>query len=414
VTLDTSGRLLQYERLPDAADAPSGGEVDWRLLFERAGLSPAAFTSIAPRELPLGHSDVRVAWSGRHPRRPEIPLRIEAASLGGRPVSFHVVHPWEVEQAAPAGDQEGALLAVLLSLYFGAITLAVFLAWKNYRIGRGDRRGTLRLMLFVFGSRLLYWIVAAHHAGSAGEAERFVAGLQSALYWAALLGLLYLALEPFVRKRWPEWTISWSRLLAGKATDPLVGRDLLAGGVLGMGLVVTCYVHSILPLVLGSGGVPPSTHSTVLLQFGFFGFRGFLALLITQMSGSLLFSFIVVAVVLFFAMLTRHRGAALVITFAVLYLAFSMNFGARSLPQYLVSVIMPMIFIIALSRFGLLTLVTALFYMHLWPFYPATSSVTEWHALPYVLDVLLLLVIAMYALRIATAGEPMLRREFLE
>jgi hypothetical protein len=50
--------------------------------------------------------------------------------------------------------------------------------------------------------------------------------------------LLYVALEPYVRRRWPERIIAWSRLLAGGYRDPLVGRDLLIGVVCGGGMIL--------------------------------------------------------------------------------------------------------------------------------------------------------------------------------
>jgi serine/threonine-protein kinase len=45
--------------------------------------------------------------------------------------------------------------------------------------------------------------------------------------------LLYVALEPFARRRFPKTLISWKRLLAGRIRDPLVGRDILVGAALG-------------------------------------------------------------------------------------------------------------------------------------------------------------------------------------
>lgn len=58
--------------------------------------------------------------------------------------------------------------------------------------------------------------------------------------WASFAGLLswtfYAAVEPYVRRRWPQMLISWSRLLDGRWRDPLVGRDLLIGNVLGLAL----------------------------------------------------------------------------------------------------------------------------------------------------------------------------------
>ena len=53
--------------------------------------------------------------------------------------------------------------------------------------------------------------------------------------WAAgLLWLLYLALEPYVRRFWPATLVSWSRLMARQWRDPLVGRDILFGVALGV------------------------------------------------------------------------------------------------------------------------------------------------------------------------------------
>src|SRR5262245_50707053 len=46
---------------------------------------------------------------------------------------------------------------------------------------------------------------------------------------AIFVWILYLGLEPYVRRRWPTMLISWSRLLAGRFRDPLVGRDVLFG-----------------------------------------------------------------------------------------------------------------------------------------------------------------------------------------
>src|SRR5207245_5320331 len=45
--------------------------------------------------------------------------------------------------------------------------------------------------------------------------------------------LLYLAVEPYFRRRWPKLLIGWTRLLSGRFRDPMVGRDVLIGTVVG-------------------------------------------------------------------------------------------------------------------------------------------------------------------------------------
>jgi len=46
---------------------------------------------------------------------------------------------------------------------------------------------------------------------------------------AAFIWLMYLALEPYVRRYSPDMLMSWSRLIGGRFRDPRVGRDILAG-----------------------------------------------------------------------------------------------------------------------------------------------------------------------------------------
>src|SRR5438067_638340 len=71
---------------------------------------------------------------------------------------------------------------------------------------------------------------ANHHTGALSyEFGLFLNELAFGLFAAVFLWLIYIALEPFVRRQWPERIVSWSRLLAGGWRDPLVGRDVLIG-----------------------------------------------------------------------------------------------------------------------------------------------------------------------------------------
>jgi len=49
-----------------------------------------------------------------------------------------------------------------------------------------------------------------------------------------LLWGLYLALEPWVRRYWPQTLITWTRVLGGRFRDPMVGRDLLFAVLFGL------------------------------------------------------------------------------------------------------------------------------------------------------------------------------------
>ena len=61
----------------------------------------------------------------------------------------------------------------------------------------------------------------------ADEQQRFFVSIGLRLFVAGALYLLYLGLEPFVRRSWPTMLVGWSRVLAGRIRDPLIGRDIL-------------------------------------------------------------------------------------------------------------------------------------------------------------------------------------------
>ena len=68
---------------------------------------------------------------------------------------------------------------------------------------------------------------------------------------------LYLAFEPYFRRRYPELLVSWTRLVGGRWGDPLVGRDLLGGLLLGCGAVLVVEAIAATPAFFASGGETP-------------------------------------------------------------------------------------------------------------------------------------------------------------
>ena len=418
--LDTAGRLLFFEAAPPQFETAAPGAVppaDWSRFFEHAGLNVSAFRPAAPQWTPSMHTDARFSWSGVHPARPDLPLRIEAASYRGAPVWFEVIGPWQKPRRQPdgrgdVGDAAGSVS--LLLVYFGAMLLAALLAWKNVRLGRGDRRGTFRLVLFIFFLRMFGWIFMAVHVADFAEVVIFVEGLKSGLYWSILIGLLYLAVEPLVRRRWPEGLISWSRLLGGDVRDPLIGRHILIGGALAILYAVAGSQSILIPLLLGRPIVSPAIHSNLLYEFGFGGVRGFFPLLVNQLSASILFPLMILAIVLFFAMLTRRNRVGLAVSWVLFYIAMALNFAGDSVLGYLQAAVLPTLLILSISRYGLLTLVSLFVFNHLWAFYPNTTDLTAWYATTYLLQLALLTALTLYAFRIALAGQKVMTVRLLD
>ncbi|HUR52622.1 MAG TPA: serine/threonine-protein kinase, partial [Gemmataceae bacterium] len=259
VTLDLRGRLVRFHKVADflaPADAPARTPTpDWQAAFKAAGLDFAAFGATPARHRPPLAADARFAWEGSYPDRLVDRVRVEAASLGGVPVYFAVEFPWQAgDRAAAHPSYELPLPAAgRVFVEFLLPLLAAGLAAWNWRRGRADVRGAVVLGGVFFAVWVVRWVLTARHLADSREHLLAFTGLGFALYWSFTTAVFYLALEPFVRKRWPRRMVGWTRLLAGRVRDPLVCRDVLIGAAAGVvfnASVLLYYLgHIMLPFV---------------------------------------------------------------------------------------------------------------------------------------------------------------------
>jgi serine/threonine-protein kinase len=82
----------------------------------------------------------------------------------------------------------------------------------------------------------LAWAGTVHPVASDALLEQALAAAGDWLLSAAILFLVYLALEPAVRARWPHSIVTWNRVLAGRWRDPQVASDILIGAAVGTGI----------------------------------------------------------------------------------------------------------------------------------------------------------------------------------
>jgi hypothetical protein len=239
VRLDHEGRLTYYEAMPpQRQDAPMDpAAVDWGPLFGLAGLDQAAMQPTPPLWSWLATSDTRAAWTGTWPGSGR-PLRIEAAGFGGRPVGFLVMGPWRKPWRMPDAGDEGIIGVILVALAIAVLAGAGALARANLRDGRGDRTGALRLAAGMWIVLLALWACQVHVVASLGFLAMFLLAICTSVFYGVLLWTLYVALEPFVRRQWPQVLVSWTNVLTGRIRDAVVGRDLLIGVAVGVAWVL--------------------------------------------------------------------------------------------------------------------------------------------------------------------------------
>ncbi len=411
VKLNPLGRLNQLIAIPPQVEKPVGAASppDWAPLFSAAGLDPSKWPPAQPMWTPPVYSDARAAWTGSLAERPNIPMRIEAAAYRGKPVYFELIGPWtrprRMQPYQPtAGERVGLVIltALLLSLLVGG----AMLAWRNLRLGRGDRRGASRLAAFVFAAWAVAVFFGAHHVPNFDELQLFMEFLAWGLFWSCFIWVLYIALEPYVRRRWPATLVSWSRLLAGDFRNPLVGRDVLAGCLWGAFVAAVLRLEWFIPSWLGYPPPQPSSGQ----QWQFLGARTIIAYvsnsLLSEVLLALAFLFLLV---LLRALLRKEWAAAIAWVF---FLTVFFSGGSKSVPVALVIVLGGTVFL--LRRLGLLWFVVMFVFASLLGDFPLTTQGSAWYAGISLAGILLMAAITFYAFYTSLGGRPVFGGAVLE
>lgn len=409
VSLDPRGRLVAFERQPPQLEDTSVAQAattNWSPLFTAAGLDQAKYTPTESKWVPLMYADERTAWQGQHVDHPEIPIRIEAAAYKNRPVYFAVIFPWDrplrqEEQHSTGGERLATIL--LFMVFLGVLIGAALLGRRNLQLGRSDKRGAFRLAMFMFCVSLLGGLIGAHHVPYLSE-ELDVVFLITAysLAMPAFIWLLYIALEPQVRRRWPRLIISWSRLMAGNLRDPMVGRDVLLGGLLGVAHAGAIVFGWLIPHWAGYPVAPPLLTSPLTLS----GVRMMLALFSQNIVTSVFVGFAFLFFLLLLYMILRRELLAEIGLF-ITVLTIEVAAFASSSPRYVwvASIIVSVIVVIMVARLGLLATMVAQLVFFLTAFYPMTTDFSVWYASSTVFALTIVLGLAIYGFYTSLGGQ---------
>jgi serine/threonine-protein kinase len=407
VTYDTSGRLLRFYAIPPQleSDPPESPPApDWNRLFTEARLDLGAFRPVEPRWTPLFHSDARAAWEGACAERKDLVVRVEAAAYRGRPVWFEVITPWTKPERMEAYAWPKDKLAKQLTFLGLTVVLmgaAGFMARRNIVLGRGDRRGAFRVALVLFALGLPSWAFGAHHvADSYAEMGLVGRGAGLVLLEAAFVWLFYLAVEPYARRLRPWTLVSWTRLLGGGLSDPVVGRDTLVGLAWAFLFFLLMPLSRLVPTWLGQPGPEPSMGSLEALQ----GPGMLLSTLLELASGSILFSMGVLLLFVLLRLLLRRDVLAMAAVAAVWVLPSALSTWDTAWVSAVVSVVWAVGWILLLLRFGLLAAIVGCFANDLLESLPLTTDLSSWTAGPTLLTTALLGLLAILAFRYAAGG----------
>lgn len=294
VVMDLDGSLRRFAAVPPEREEPPANQAppDWGPLFAAAQMDPAKFTPVQPEWTAAAMTDNRAAWTGPYRDRTDLNIRIEAASFHNRPVYFQIIFPWtRANRYTPDASTFTDKLRSLGVYALGILVLiaALCFAYYNWKAGRGDLRGATRVGIYCAVLSLIGRAFDAHHVASDAEQGLIAYALANAAYVFAEYWLVYLALEPWVRRYWPQSMITWSRVLAGKWQDPLVGRDVLFGILMGVAYLILIMLYEYANL---RAGIPVSGEFEVDLFNGFHLFAGAESNLLFMEVGGALMTFL--------------------------------------------------------------------------------------------------------------------------
>jgi serine/threonine-protein kinase len=397
IEIDLRGRLISLQAVPtesSRAHAP-----DWNGLLDAAGLRGAALVSAEPKLTPTVFADARAAWNGKHPDD-GTPIRVEAAAWRGVPVLFRIIAPWdEKDLSAQVPFGGGGFSGFLRFVGLTAIIVGAVLAWRNIRLRRGDRPAAVRIGLAIFLLNLaaqLIWV--KHEPVFEHELALVKTSLAFSLFSATVFALLYIAVEPYVRQRWPDRLISWARLVAGKWRDPMIGRDVLIGLIGGaLHAVLAAYSPKLAVLAKGQPA-EPFTGRLELLGIPAAGVAGFF----DSVMRGMVFGLVLMTMLMVLTIILRRRWLAILAFYSIAFTAFL--FASTELWLVPLFGAMAAIYTVVVTRYGLLAtaaMQTAFFSFYLAP-YPDAFA---WYTARGLVTPVLVLALAVWAFFTSLGGQ---------
>lgn len=323
VILDLHGRLLGLRAYsgPIAHSDRVAAAPDWSAAFRLAGLEPADFRTDTVRGPIPVDTDTRVAFVARESTDG---VRVEIGARAGRIVWF-AHHDADAEALSPFAESIRLEQDLALPQWIAVVTVLVasmamwvaigLLVRRNLANGRADRQGAARLVWALAVLSLGGLMLRADHVLAPLSEITIGSQIAGQIAVYAINWVVYIALEPIARRRWPDLLVSWNRVLMGRFRDPLVGRDLLIGAV--AGLAMTLHL-AVLPESWGAWREAP--RALVISSLG--STRQFLHFALANASAAVIISFGSLLAYLINRMLFRNAPLAMGILLVSLYFGF--------------------------------------------------------------------------------------------
>ncbi|MBC8164621.1 MAG: hypothetical protein H7Y20_01980, partial [Bryobacteraceae bacterium] len=332
------------------------------------------------------------------------PIRVEAAAWRGKPVVFAVLGPWSRPERLPApGSQEedvrGLVLAIVAIVVLAG---AALLTRIHLAKGRSDWRGALRLATFMFCVEIALWAARSHFNLSLGTLGMFFIAIGTSVYYGVIVWTVYLALEPYIRRYWPQTIISWTRVLSGRISDPIVGRDVLIGAAVSLCWRAVGHANF---FSRGPGAVPSLVSTDLLL-----GLRSSIGEYLEVVPHAIRETLVIFFLLFLLRVVLRNQWLG-ALAFAIIFTAMAAyNAGIF---QLLATFAIYASIATVILRFGLLALASAIFIDGIIGDVPVTSDPSVWYFGIFACVTIGVIALLTWAFRESIAGQKLFPEDLL-
>ncbi len=387
VWLTSKGDLRAFHAVPpqkDQAGAAQGAvlQPDLQAISRAVGFDISQWPETQPRFTPLYAFDWQKAWKGTHPIL-HMDMTVQAAAWHGKVTDLQVLWPWTTAWREPESRRQSwtfwtrLLISRITSVL--AFLFSAFLAARNLRAGRGDRRGAWRLAVAFLILSGAAWLFSAHWAVDLGMMQIFATNASDWVASSALIWLLYIALEPAVRARWPHSIVTWSRVLAGRWQDAQVGAHVLYGAL--VGVVITAMFLAAEWFQSRHGVVAATAAENVGISA-----RYFIADVLRRASSAAEFGLLVVFAIFCFRTVLRKDWIASVAAAVVFTLAENDAWQGASIVNFVFFMVIFTLLVWVLLHLGLVATIVAIFFVNNLLTTPGAQNLTkpyEWAVVVY-------------------------------
>jgi predicted Ser/Thr protein kinase len=401
--VNSKGDLRFFHAVPPELDPPAPARpADVQAISRAIGFDISQWPETTPKFTPRYAFDWQKAWKGQIPTLP-IDLTVQAAAWHGKITDLEVLSPWSKawhEPESHARNWKQSAPALVVNVIYGLVFLfSAFMAARNLRAGRGDRRGAWRLSVAYFILMGATWICSAHWMADLSMTEIFVANAANWFMSAALIWLLYIALEPAVRARWPHAILTWSRVLAGRWQDAQVAAHVLYGA--SVGLIIAAFFLAAQWIDVWRGTIDSATGADTGVSA-----RYFIARVLTRASNAAEFGLLVVFAIFCFRAVFRKDWIASVAA-AVVFTLMEGDVWRGHIVNFPFFLVIFALLAFALLRLGLVSTMAAIFFVNVLLQTPGAQGLTKPYESAVVLYPALLLAIVIWAFW-RTSGQQLL------